>query len=791
MKRIIISLILLTLVLIAIFNIKYTSTSSIAIRPLSTKMTVKEIDNKYKGFVIYAEELIANSKEDTDIKNNTLHLQQYIDEVSNAGGGIVKLPAGTYYFASAGVQRASVSECVIKCKDNVIVEGSGTDERTGTILKPYAPSNYLPVDMFYYNNYAESRNDEVEGLDTTFLKNADFRNFVIDGEEAYATNYTSAGKGFMINLFENCDFENIIVKNTDGTGFGVDCPINCTIKNCVAINCGKGGAIHEAKYDTEAPGASGFGIGTGFCNEESMFITNCTAEGNFKYGFFFEHQGRFSGDYTASDAKGFVVANCIAKGNRFDFGGLRANDVTYENCISEIDEKNKTPINFGDMSRDIHMINCKVNRQFQDVKDISKYYYEAVYWALNSGITNGINKTEFSPNAITSREQAVVFLWRMAERPGDVVYRTGETLNKQFENIYTDVPSNASYVDAVKWAKEEGIVSASTAFSPYQGCTRAEFITMLWRYAGKPEVETNTNFTDVISGSFYENAVKWAVSKEIINGKPNDRFCPNDICTRAEIVTILYRFANKNDQFPITYNLAGGEVDVLNPTSYKVGSEITLNNPTREGYTFVGWTGSNYSQYVESNCYIPKLITKINSSDIGNRTYTANWVPNNYTLSFDSNDGTGEMDNQYFIYNDVPQKLLKNNFTRTGYIFNGWNTKADGTGKSFNDEEIIQNLTSKNDVIGVLHAQWIPIEVTYKVEHYKQNLNGKYLSIPSASQNFKAIAGEEVTPSTKKYAGYKSPTKQTVTVSADGTTVVKYYYTKTLIIPRIKMLNTY
>ena len=108
--------------------------------------------------------------------------------------------------------------------------------------------------------------------------------------------------------------------------------------------------------------------------------------------------------------------------------------------------------------------------------------------------------------------------------------------------------------------------------------------------------------------------------------------------------------------------------------------------------------------------------------------------------------------------------------------------------ESFKDEEIIQNLTSKNDVIGVLYAQWIPIEVKYKVEHYKQKLNGEYSSIPSERQMLMAIADSQVTPSTKIYSGYTSPTKQTVTVSADGTTVVKYYYKKKLITPIIKNL---
>ena len=175
MKKLIISSLLLAVIVVIIFNVGYTITSRSSLTALSTNTATEEIDIKYRGLTIIAEALIANSKEDMDIKNNTLFLQQYIDKVSNEGGGIVKIPLGIYYFASSGVTRAGLSECVIKCKNNVLIEGSGVEETTGTILKPYAPSNNLPVDMFYYNNYAET-----DGLDCTFLKNADFKNFVID-----------------------------------------------------------------------------------------------------------------------------------------------------------------------------------------------------------------------------------------------------------------------------------------------------------------------------------------------------------------------------------------------------------------------------------------------------------------------------------------------------------------------------------------------------------------------------------------------------------------------------------
>lgn len=111
----------------------------------------------------YASKLHKNITDIVKIKENTEYLQGLIDKASKEGGGIVKIPKGTYYFASAGEQRKDLSECVIKCRDNVTIEGEGTEEINATILKPYAKSNALPVDMFYYNNYSETN-----GKDTTF-----------------------------------------------------------------------------------------------------------------------------------------------------------------------------------------------------------------------------------------------------------------------------------------------------------------------------------------------------------------------------------------------------------------------------------------------------------------------------------------------------------------------------------------------------------------------------------------------------------------------------------------------
>jgi hypothetical protein len=189
-----------------------------------------------------------------------------------------------------------------------------------TVLLPVGHSKY-GLDMFYFNELLDSGS-------ATYLEQCSFKDFVIDSKGTSVSLYTSAGKGFMFNLCKDCSWENIVVKNTDATGFGMDCPIDCTIVRCKAINCGKAAT-------TNSPGASGFGIGFGFSNKESVQIRDCIATENKKFGFFFEHQGRFnSGLYGANSTDGFYVENCESHKNYYNFGGIVASDVTYMNCVA-------------------------------------------------------------------------------------------------------------------------------------------------------------------------------------------------------------------------------------------------------------------------------------------------------------------------------------------------------------------------------------------------------------------------------------------------------------------------
>ena len=151
--------------------------------------------------------------------------------------------------------------------------------------------------------------------------------------------------------------------------------------------------------------------------------------------------------------------------------------------------------------------------------------------------------------------------------------------------------------------------------------------------------------------------------------------------------------------YSITYHLDGGTASD-NPETYTVESEaITLSNPTRTGYTFAGWTGTGLDEATES--------VTIEKGSTGDRTYTATWTANTYTVAFDknANDATGEMTAQTFAYGQK-QALTANAFTRTGYTFSGWNTEADGSGVKYTDQQEVENLSTTDEATITLYAQW-------------------------------------------------------------------------------------
>ena len=167
---------------------------------------------------------------------------------------------------------------------------------------------------------------------------------------------------------------------------------------------------------------------------------------------------------------------------------------------------------------------------FADVP-ANAFFADAVKWAVKSGVTNGLSDTMFGPYASCTRAQIVTFLWRAAGSP-----------EPKTASSFADVPASAYYAKAVAWAVENGITNGmtETTFAPNATCTRGQSVTFLYR-ALKGTASGSTNFTDVKSDAFYTDAINWAVANNVTNGTSNTTFSPNADCTRAEIVTFLYR----------------------------------------------------------------------------------------------------------------------------------------------------------------------------------------------------------------------------------------------------------
>lgn len=171
------------------------------------------------------------------------------------------------------------------------------------------------------------------------------------------------------------------------------------------------------------------------------------------------------------------------------------------------------------------------SRVFVDVKT-GDYFYDAVLWAVGKGITNGTSAETFSPEAPCTRAQIVTFLWRAAGSP---------VVNYAMD--LSDVAGDAYYAEAVRWALSEGITTGTSdhTFSPDAVCTREQAVTFLWRAAGSPAVSGGSAFEDVGADDYYARAVAWAAQNGVTNGISQALFGTGSDCTRAQIVTFLYR----------------------------------------------------------------------------------------------------------------------------------------------------------------------------------------------------------------------------------------------------------
>ena len=221
--------------------------------------------------------------------------------------------------------------------------------------------------------------------------------------------------------------------------------------------------------------------------------------------------------FTITPDKGYAVAKVLVDGK--SVGAVKSytfKNVTKDHTIEAIFMKSNGNPQTG---------------VFVDVAEGS-YYEEAIDWAVEKGITNGVSSNMFAPNDPCTRAQIVTFLWRAAGSPAP-----------KSMSSFTDVPADAFYAKAVAWAVENGITSGTgeSKFSPNATCTRAQAVTFLYRASGSPAVTGKAEFSDVSTTAFYADAVAWAAKKGITTGIGGGLFGSDNDCTRGQIVTFLWR----------------------------------------------------------------------------------------------------------------------------------------------------------------------------------------------------------------------------------------------------------
>ena len=291
--------------------------------------------------------------------------------------------------------------------------------------------------------------------------------------------------------------------------------------------------------------------GTGLTGENNLTVTiEKGSTGDRNYTAHWRYNGSYiptypitvesarHGDVTSSHktaAKGTTVTLTVVPDKGYTLETITVTDASGD----EIELTNK-----GDGKYTFKMPGSKVTVEATFMEDNSMlnffvdvfpgdYYYDAVLWAAENGITGGVDAAHFAPNASCTRAQAVTFLWRAAGCPAP----------KSSTMPFTDVAKGSYYYDAVSWAVENGITkgTSDTTFSPDATCTRGQIVTFLWRAQQSPAAGSTNPFADVAADAYYADAVLWAVREDITNGTSSTTFSPDATCTRAQIVTFLYR----------------------------------------------------------------------------------------------------------------------------------------------------------------------------------------------------------------------------------------------------------
>ena len=239
-----------------------------------------------------------------------------------------------------------------------------------------------------------------------------------------------------------------------------------------------------------------------------------------------------NGTYTFEMPKANVTVKATFKkasstSTSTDNGNTTSNTNTGD--INPTPDNNTTPVNPTPSYTSVSFVDMQPDN----------FFYTAVQWAVERGITNGTTATTFSPNQACTRAQMVMFLWRSQGMP----------MPSTYNSPFTDVDPSANYYTAMMWAVERGITNGTTptTFEPYAACTRAQMVMFLNRVAGRPRpTQWNCPFTDINPNEYYYEPMLWALEKGITNGTTATTFSPYQACTRAQMVMFLYRYLGGN-----------------------------------------------------------------------------------------------------------------------------------------------------------------------------------------------------------------------------------------------------
>ncbi|MGO5028390.1 S-layer homology domain-containing protein [Candidatus Agathobaculum pullicola] len=461
-----------------------------------------------KGDVMQTTLVIITNQNETN-KNITMPDGNVNSKLTVSGADTPDVVAGGLAEESAAVKAANSSAISVKVEMTVESKSSAavntSDKTKIEAVASGKTLEYLDIKV----------TKTVDGTDSAITTTANMMEIVIP--------YDMTGKS-NITVYRNHDgVTEAFAENTtkaDGTYY-LD-----TVNHLIYVYTQKF-STYAIGYNTQSGGGSGSGgssssSGSSSSGNSSTISTPSAKNGTVSVSPKSASKGT-TVTVTVTPDKGYVLETLTvtdASGKKLDLKNLGSGKYSFTMPASKVEVK-------ATFMEDNTMLNY-----FVDIP-ASAYYYDAVLWAAEQGITGGTDATHFSPDGVCTRAQAVTFLWRAAGSPA----------SSATAMPFTDVAADSYYYNAVLWAMENGITvgTSSTTFSPDLKCSRAHIMTFLWRSEKSPAAGSVNPFTDVSADAYYADAVLWAVKESVTNGTSSATFSPDADCTRAQIVTFIWR----------------------------------------------------------------------------------------------------------------------------------------------------------------------------------------------------------------------------------------------------------